>query len=67
MTRGHGSGVYQYGWGWFQRCLRAAAAAEEMAAKLRRLERAGRMVDIRVAINGDKELFGRHFDALTRE
>jgi hypothetical protein len=67
LARGHGPAVYAYGWSWFTRCLRAAEAAEAAAAKRRRLERAGSMTDMRIAMHGDKDAYGRHFDALTRD
>ena len=67
LARGHGSAVYGYGWGWFVRCLRAADAADRIEARRHRLERAEAMIDIRVAMHGDKDAFERHFDALVKE
>ena len=67
MRAGHGPGVYGYGWSWFVRCLRALDAAEATESRRARLDRAGRMVDMRMAMHGDKDSFLRRFETLTQE
>ena len=67
LSRGHGPAVYGYGWTWFVRCLRAADAAARIEARHHRLERAERMIDMRLAMHGEKDVFERHFDALVKD
>lgn len=67
MERGHGPAVYGYGYGWFRRCLDAANADETMRRKERRLERAARFVDLRVAVHADKDGSRQHLQDITRK
>ncbi|MGE4536642.1 MAG: hypothetical protein AB7D37_06160 [Desulfovibrio sp.] len=66
VRRGHGPAVYGYGLSWFMRCLRAADAADTAARKDKLLERAGRAVDMRLAM-GKAETFKDHVNDLLRE
>ena len=65
MERGHGPAVYGYGYGWFRRCLDAAAEGEKDRQKRRRLERAGRFVDLRMAMHAKPEAAQSHLREMT--
>ena len=67
MRRGHGPAVYGYTLSWFRRCLDAADAAEAEERQRRRLDRAARVVDVRMAVNAKSEDFRDYFNELTRE
>lgn len=67
MRRGHGPAVYGYGWSWFTRCLAAADAAAEQERAARRIRRMEDLVDMAVAVTGDKAAIEKHLDKLARE